>query len=304
MNRTLISLVCLAALPLAAAAQRQAAYTGGSAAWGSHALSVSPVARLERVYKSSWQGMDAWGRWIVSLQDHGVASFFAYDGRRATLKGRTKLGSYQVGNHANVCFFGTRKLSPQDELPLLYVSHCAGRTELYAEHLDPRTFTARRVQTIRLDDPAHRHGSTAQWVYDRSGNYLCAFGSTTGSKGIGNRHWVLKFPMPEYNGPQDSIVTLTPRDAIEDYHMEDYYGVPFSPLIQGGCIHDGLLYMPTGAGRYDLPSVLYVWDMNAHRMRNIIDLQGVLPTETEDCSVLDGALIMQCHDEIFKITFP
>jgi hypothetical protein len=61
--------------------------------------------------------------------------------------------------------------------------------------------------------------------------------------------------------------------------------------------------MPTGVGKPETPSYLYVWDLNGRYMRNVLDLRTATHSEMEDSSMYDGYLIIQSQDGLFKIKF-
>ena len=72
---------------------------------------------------------------------------------------------------------------------------------------------------------------------------------------------------------------------------------------QGLFIKDEVLYMPTGFGQEKAPSILYVWDLKARRMRNVIDLTKATKGELEDCAAFGSALMIQAQGSMYRLDF-
>lgn len=285
-------------------------YKGKSLGKG-HVVTVEYMGPLDTSCKKSFQGMDIWGKYMVSLQHTGMATLYTLDGNTAEKKGQFKLASYdstaQGYNHANVASFGCRPVRKSDVLPLLYVTRCnptrwKGLDQvLFVERIRPDRNTAELVQVIGYEDSTILSRHTTQWVVDCQTGSLYGFGNTSANP---NRHFVVKFRLPEYRGPADCVVHLHEKDLLEKYFMEDY-GIEssFQPVIQGACVRDGLLYMPTGVGTEKRPSILYVWDLNKRKMRNAIDLQKAIPVEMEDCCFVGNYLMVQCQKCWYRLSF-
>ena len=159
------------------------------------------------------------------------------------------------------------------------------------------------MQTISFGDRTLTTLHTTQWCVDVENGML--YGLSNSKEKSGNRHQIVKFRLPAYNGPQDSIVILRDEDVLERYFMEDYYKKPdWQPVIQGMFIRDNLLYLPWGVGSKSNPSVLYIWDLKNRVMRNAINLQKEIPHEMEDCAFYDkNNLIIQVQKRLYRITF-
>lgn len=301
------ALIILLALPALLAAQKTYTYQGGRISLKDHKVTVTHVGNLLKDYKQSFQGMDIWGDTLVSLQHTGMASLYRFDGSRLERFAQFPLGSFG-NNHANVASFSRRFLYPGDKLPLLYVTRCRYVAEdslhqlLYVERINPDTKSSELVQTIAYKEPAATQQHTTQWVLDNENGFLYGFGNTWES--TGNRHFLRKFRIPAYNGPQDSLKVLTQADLLEDYYLEDYYNVrPFQPTIQGMHVKNGLLFLPMGVGTQSRPSVLYIWNLGTRSMQAAIDLQEAIPHEMEDCAEYKNDLIVQVQKHIYKISF-
>jgi len=139
---------------------------------------------------------------------------------------------------------------------------------------------------------------------DRQNNMLYMFAETTGHNDAkNNKHWILKFRLPVYRGPQDSLVVLTEDDALDKFYLEDNYKFDHQPTTQGGCVKNGLLFLSWGVGKKKNPSILYVINLAAHTVQNVINLQKAVPHEFEDCTEYKGDMIIQTQGDLYKIIF-
>ena len=310
---SLVAGVLLLLSPRLAAQSREVGYEGERVEYRRHTCRVEKVGDLQGIEKHSYQGMDVWDGYMVSLQHMGYCTVYRLDKKgRPTKTGETfPLASQDELNHSNVASFTNRFLAPGDKLPLLCVTRCnlkpdtQGRDRVaYLERIDPERGTAQLVQTIWLRVSDRKIIGNPQWVVDRASGYLYAYGNTISNTEEGNQHRIMKFRMPEYRDERDSVVVLTEHDALESYLMEDYYNRPITPaIIQGADVRDGLLYLPTGVGDERRPSILYVWDLGRRQMHNVIDLQEAIPVEMEDCGAHGDIMMMHCQRSLYKITF-
>ena len=83
-----------------------------------------------------------------------------------------------------------------------------------------------------------------------------------------------------FNGVSKLIVLLPPKTFPGKLGVVDFF------------IKDEVLYMPTGFGQEKAPSILYVWDLKARRMRNVIDLTKATKGELEDCAAFGSASVI------------
>ena len=297
-------------LPLSALAQNAVTYSGPKVCFQANTLKVTKIGKLDGVPKESYQGMDIWGNNLVSLQNSGMATVYNFDGKTLKKKGSFPLGSRHNTNHSNLASFSNNWYNKADKMPLLYVSRCNstvlnGMDKLFfGERIDPDGLKSELVQTIWLNDYKHCFGGYALGCIDRETNMFYVYAETTDhTHPESNKHWVMKFRMPEYKGPQDSLVILTEDDAIDKYYMEDTYTFAHQPITQGACAAKGLLFLPMGFGTAQEPSVLYVINTANHSVQNVIDMQGAMPIEMEDCTEYQGDLIVQCQGAVYKISF-
>ena len=251
-----------------------------------------------------YQGMDICGDYMLSCQNQGVASVYRLSEDAFELAGQWHLASFHQDNHANVVTFGVEKAQADDPLPLAYVSQCSKNTidgkkdVLYAERIAPDFSSSELVQTIFYDDVNQDFGYALQWVIDRQEKMLYGYGNTVNNSDPDNRHRIIKFPLPKLS--EGAFVTLKPEDALENYLIEEVSGFRFNPIGQGLYVEKGKLYMPTGVGRAETPSILYIWDLKKRSMK-ALDLSAVTTSEFEDISRYKDAFYIQAQDGIFRI---
>ena len=251
-----------------------------------------------------YQGMDISGDYMLSCQNQGAASVYRLSGDSLELAGQFHLASFHKDNHSNVVTFGLEKAQEGDPLPVAYISQCSrnsidGKKDvLYAERIAPDFSSSELLQTIFYDDVNRDFGYALQWVIDQEEKVLYGYGNTISNSDPDNRHRVIKFRLPSLSeGP---FVTLKPEEALENYLIEEKSGFRFNPIGQGLYVHKGKLYMPTGTGRAEYPSVLYIWDLKKYAM-TALDLSGVTTSEFEDISRRGDAFYIQAQDGIFKL---
>ena len=300
MNKLHLLALCLLALPLTGTAQKNSTYTGPSISLNENKMTVTSIGKLERTAKTSFQGMDICGDWLISLEHSGIATVYQTDGKSLSRKGHLTLGSSHRSNHCNSANFSNHKVEAGDPLPLLYVSRCntekmADGTDrmVFVERIDPINMKSELVQRVVLQIKPGAWTGNSTWAVDKDNDFLYCLTNTVSNKGKGNRHILQKFRLPAYTGTQDSLVFITPSDALEEYYLEDYYNKPFSPIMQGLTVKNGMLFIPTGVGVPKEPSILYVWDLGKRYMRNEVDLQDAIPSELEDAACRQGSLFLQ-----------
>ncbi|MBR5699653.1 MAG: hypothetical protein IKX37_01015 [Bacteroidales bacterium] len=135
-------------------------------------------------------------------------------------------------------------------------------------------------------------------MIDQPNRILYGYGNTVNNTDPANRHRVIKFRLPRLEDGE--LVTLKPEDALEDYLIEDVSGFSFNPIGQGLYVYKDKLYMPTGLGRYETPSLLYVWDLLGKSME-VIDLAPCTAGELEDISRYRGRFILQGQEGLFLV---
>lgn len=309
MKKKILICFLLLVCPFFLQAKNEYKYSGKKIFFKDNELKCHWLGPLYKEGKNSFQGMDIFGNYLISLQNTGIATLYDFNGKKLNRRGTFHLASYSETNHANVACFGNIYYDKRDKLPLLYVTRCHpallnGMDKLlFVERIDPDKMTAQPVQKIWFNDVNHRYGRSTQFVLDRQTNMIYTYGNSINVNTTINRHPIMKFRVPKYDGPQDSLVILTEADALEFYYIEDYYNKPFNPVVQGAYVKNGLIFFPTGVGKPETPSILYVWDTTKRSMQNELDLTKATFKELEDCSEYKGSLIIQAQKNLFKIDF-
>lgn len=305
----LIIVACI--LSLSAAAQQVYTYTGEKVSLSKHTFTSRCLGKLQGVAGQAYQGLDVWQDYAVSLQNTGYATIYRLDGSTGlNVVSQFPLGSNSKYNHANVASFSNQYYSPGDKFPLLLVSQSYkqavdGKKDLlYVERISNDMKKSQLVATINFVDSGHLCGYAVQWVYDHENDMLYGFANTRSNLDSLNQHRILKFRMPRLTGlPLGAEVKLTASGLLENYLVEETFPHYYMQIGQGLMIKDGLLYMPVGLGTPPHPSILYVWDLTRHVMRNAIDMSQATSGELEDCAEHDGKLIMQSQGALYEITF-
>lgn len=285
-------------------------YEGTKVNLGTNSLKVQFVDKLKGYEKEGYQGMDIQGDTVISCQNAGWISFYTYDGNKLTqIVPPYKMDCYSKENHCNVVSLSNTYYSSEDKLPLLYVSQCAKhpykgmKDVLFVVRIANDLKSQQTVQTIHYKDENHNFGYALQWVIDRENNVLYGYGNTINNVDVNNKHRIVKFRIPALSESKDGIVTLTDKDLLENYLIEDTYRKPFMPIGQGLFVKNGLLFMPTGFGTAKHPSILYVWDLKTRQMQNVIDLSSSTFSEFEDCAMWRNVMLLQAQGNMFRLDF-
>lgn len=285
-------------------------YDGQKINLAKNTLSVQFVGKLQGVEKEGYQGMDIWGDTVISCQNSGWMTFYKYDGKSLTrLVEPFKMACYAKENHANVASLSNEFYAPGDKFPVIYISQCSKhaykgmKDVVLVERIANDMQSTSTVQTVYYRDENHHFGYALQWVIDRDNNMLYGYGNTINNTDEKNKHRIVKFRLPSLKDGKDGMVVLTDKDLLENYLIEDTYHMPFNPIGQGLFIKNGLLFMPTGFGRPNAPSYLYVWDLKTRQMQNVLDLRESTFSEFEDCALWNNSLMIQAQGNFFRLDF-
>lgn len=249
------------------------------------------------IVRESYQGMETWTKYMVSCQTSGFATIYNIEGVRPVKLGEFRLACHDKANHANALTVYPVLYDRDDPMPLIGVSHCSleaqdgMKGQLYLERIAPDFRSSQTVKIISFDN-SRKDFEYMQWAVDREESKLFAYGNTP----KGNAHRIMSFDLPDIFGSEDKVITLKPADAEENYLIEDSYTMP-AHVAQGLCIDGGKLYLPTGLGTGEEPSILYVWDLRGRKMVKELDLSHETIGELEDVSVRDGYLWLQSQRE-------
>ncbi|MBR5052418.1 MAG: alpha/beta hydrolase fold domain-containing protein [Bacteroidaceae bacterium] len=259
---------------------------------------LKDVSALQSDVKQGYQGMCIYEDWLLSVQNKGFATLY----KLPSLEKKTptfKLGSFADTNHANVAAFGVEKFCESDPLPLVYVSQAYKKTVngekdvCYVERIS-LDGSSQMVQRIVLDDPNHLYGYALQWTIDHKHRHLIGFGNTISNTGEGNKFRIMVFSIPHLSDGE--VVHLTAADAIENYFVQDTDDrYPSKVVGQGACVWNDCLLLPTGFGKEDAPSIVYILDLKTRKLRNILDLRDKLKNEMEDIDFYQGDAYIQTN---------
>ena len=249
--------------------------------------------------QQSYQGMAIFKDYLVSLQNTGLATIYRLHEDSLQFLSQFPLASHMKENHANVAFFGKERYEKTDEFPLLYVSQCSkqsykGMKDVCFVERISLTEAPQLVQTIVLDDKEGLFVYALQWMIDSKRNLLIGYGNTVENMGKGNRWRTMVFRMPKLS--DDPLVHLNPKDALENYCIQDLDSrFPSNHIGQGACIVKNQMLIPVGVGTEQHPSIIYVWNLQKRRLDNILNFQSQVPHEFEDCDFYHHKLIMQTN---------
>lgn len=270
--------------------------------------------------RQSVQGFAIHGELGFVLFHTGICAVYELAARSGQPLGVFKLGSYNPGipdnrytNHANDAMFAKEKFSPEDELPLLYVTSgnsgesdgdgYIGRCAVERIVRKNGVFSAETVQTVcfRRDDgelaaagfeapgwgwPASLVDSEEKAFYLFSARYRTTKAFI--DKYAENAFVITKFKLPEIREPGEKVI-LTASD------IEDQFTAGFDVLFtQGGTIRNRKLLYTFGAGNADYPNALRVFDLDRRTMSDRFDLSDTAfaNEEVECCAFLQGELII------------
>lgn len=307
----LLAFLLLAVAAITVQAQQMSfPYSGPKIDLGHHYLQSLDLGQLRGVKGQTYQGMDAWGNTVVSLQNTGIATIYSLRDSTLIRRGQFPLASCAPTNHANVASFTCQFAAQGDKLPLLLVSQAYNgvvngmKDVIYVERIANDLKSSQLWATIHFNDVHHLCGYAVQWVADNDNGFLYGFANTVSNLDSLNCHRVLKFKMPKLaQAAPGSLITLEEKDMLENYVIEDYYTGYYKQIGQGLMIHNGLLFMPVGSGNQRHPSILYVWDLAARAMRNVLDLSRATRGELEDCAMWRNSLLVQAQGHLFLLDF-
>lgn len=212
--------------------------------------------------------------------------------------------------HSNQATFGADFYSNEDYFPLLYISQRAGSdkrcfTEVYRlipqkgiDESDFSTLDAQLVQIIFFPALSHDNSlgnvnsvidSHNKWIYTYSRN------NNSGDDNAGDCK-ISQFHIPDI---KKDTVTLEDKDIIDSFML----GCK-AINMQGGSIHNGLLYIGQG---YKSAGYIFlnIVDLKKRRLKERIDLlDHGISWEPEGCFIYDGNLMIASGADIWEFSFP
>lgn len=249
----------------------------------------------------SVQGTAIHGDFLFSLRDRG--SCVVTDLKHKTLVSEFRLSVYHKENHANDAFFGPDKYDPSDIFPLLYVSQCKGKPApagniaaldtldrlCYVERiLTDNTGKPVGTQLVQILAFAPSEWNSRLWMQDSTDpDHVWIYGNIKGNEVPGNRIVFEKLKFPRFD-KNTFLVKLSDEAILEKFYVDETLPQgargPQNNIIQGACIHNGILFMPVGTGSAKHPSELFVVDLEARKGVRL-DYTEEIPVEMEDMDI-------------------
>lgn len=269
-------------------------------------------------YRWNVQGCAVHGDYFFSLHDKGAC--VVVDLGKKELVSQFRLASAGANNHANTAFFGQQKYAPEDLFPLLYVSQCKSEPVGVTGH--PETDSLSRLcfvervlsdeagvpcgtQLVQVICPVLDEYTSSLWISDPyDPDHIWCFGNTTGNRRKDNHIVLRRFDFPRFD-PDRFLVTLTESDVQERFALDECLPAgargPQDCTLQGGCIRDGIFYMPVGSGK-KYPAELFCFDLDPkyrdgkHFRYAHFDYTDVAPYELEDADVWGDRLVIHVNN--------
>ena len=267
-------------------AQDRFYYSGPQLSIAKNQFTCVSVGKLDGAADLNYQGMDCWNEYIVSLQNGGMATTYKYDGMTVAKIATFKLGSYGDKNNAKVASFSN---------------------QIFVERISANMKSSKLVAKIQFKEVNKLFGNTLQWVVDKENKFLYGFGNTIDDSNASNKHRLVKFKLPTISvkskGKNIPTITLSEKDLLENYLIEDYCPLFKSMASHGLMVKYGLLYMPVGKGTSSQPATMLVWNLAKRKLQNSIDLSTSTTGELTDCAECMGELLIQSQDSIYKLRF-
>ena len=212
--------------------------------------------------------------------------------------------------HCNQACFGTQKYSEEDPFPLLYISQFQNKNNrcfITVYRILPTSagveqeftaFSFERIQTIYFPVATDENClNNANAVIDTDHQIIYTYSRNNNSAADNYR----KCKISKFNIPHP---TETSSVYLSDSDILDSYFIPIQALnMQGGVIHDGLLYIGRGAPAIGYVN-LYVVDLVDKKINYTIDLLNNGYTwEPEGAYFYYDELYVGASSRIFKFSF-
>lgn len=200
--------------------------------------------------------------------------------------------------HCNQCSFGFEKYEQEDYFPLLYISQRAGSNgrcsiEVYRifpvfneELAEYESFSVELVQTIFLPVMSYENSlGNANCVIDQASRTMYTYSRNNDANDDNyGQCKITRFSVPSVH---EKRVVLEDEDILSSFLID-----ASAVNMQGGCIHDGILYIGQG-----LSSVGYIYlnivDLKQQQLVRRIDLQAYrVSWEPEGCFFYDGSVML------------
>ncbi len=240
------------------------------------------------------QGFDIFNNVLFQCYDAGYC--ITYNATTGTEIADFQLGSAYSTNHCGNVNFGLEYPSGNSQFPALYVSGDLSTKACYVENVT--STSANLIQTIYFDiNPSYYGG---QIIIDRDRNRIVYMQrQNTNISDLGNVFKICEFRIPALS--EGNEIHFTNADILGSPYELPYY----SPLYQGGYIHQGRLLQTHGLRENSLGSMIGImnFDVVSHKFERHIDLTNAFSLEPQGITVYQGRLIMSVIDgNFYEIT--
>lgn len=190
--------------------------------------------------------------------------------------------------HCNTVCFGPARYAPEDEFPLLYANvynnyaaetdRRLGQTCVYRLQRTERGFVTTLVQLICIgfcdsrelwlsgEEDVRPYGN---FLVDCDANRFYAYVMRDGADST--RYFAFELPAPDAGRPDEDLGAR--RVVLERGQVLSVFDCPYHRYVQGGCIHEGVLYSVEGfTNSPNKPAAMRLIDLAAGRQVRHIDL--------------------------------
>lgn len=243
---------------------------------------------VETNHQKKWgEGMAIHGQYAFLLTNTGLCRI--YDMKKKLFAGSLVLASAHAKNHANNACFGVEYPKDNNKFPALYISECEAPYRCYVENITE--YESRLIQIIQFrigDKPQAVH----DWVVDRETSHIYAVTQLYpfNKERNGFATQIVKFALPSIN---------TQEVILSDVDIEDSFEIFFPHILQGGVIHNHILYLPSGTSadsqaKYGKERAIVIIDLKEKKIKRIVDLQDILNHEPEGVAFWGKSLMISC----------
>ena len=258
-------------------------FSVGSVFWG---CSVPKYYSVSGTFqKQTAQGMAVFKDYAFLFNNTGICRI--YDLNRQCMVNYFDVASKSVNNHANCVSFGVEYFVGNKDFPALYISECKKPWRCFVEDVSLQGAKLMQIFQFKRDN---KEEIVHNWVVDKERNFIYAIARKPSANGSDYVHSICCFQLPSIH---EKNVIFTERDIKDDFQ------VLFPNLLQGACIRNGFLYMPTGmhavsgnnkSGKREI----MVIDLKQKLIKQKICLTNITVNEPEDVDFYRRKLLLYC----------
>ena len=253
-----------------------------------------------------------WGRWLLRLDHTGCCHVYDLDSLEEVCV--FSLGSPEICvPHSNTAVFGSEYYAADDEFPLLYCNvynnyaREADRREgvccVYRVTRRGKEFAAELVQRITVGFAQDRtlwrspEGDDSRpfgnFVIDREAGIYYGYTMLDGPQVT--RYFAFRLPLLA----EGATVTLTPADILYSFDC------PYHRYIQGGCVHNGLIYSVEGfsVGGPNPPALRIIDPVGRKQLLHVAFASLGSTVEPEFIDFRGDTCLYGCKDDLYHLDF-